>query len=312
MNDEKQFRRLAIRVKITRWLITIGISIVVLFLAAIGGYWLTQKQAGKASKADDHFMELAAQVMAPNITVSDRYLADTNFMGGKVTSHRYKEIEGYRESWSPMVQAYSWSWLGNQSSETMNAVDETTTAAYDRLTQHKVPLFYNPQVKQPDIKRATDIDKVAGSKGAVAEVAVSFERPLTYAQIQQRLPKKLHAVWYWAGVSPKADATFMDNNYLGVQADAQGHLRQTKDENDYQSFHRALTEFVKLGWDSSYNNFSLHKYAKTYAQQNPTLKTAKFSGVIVTGDSENFKPLVDASWIYSSSAGFFQQRSVIK
>ncbi|MFC6261654.1 anti sigma factor C-terminal domain-containing protein [Levilactobacillus fujinensis] len=312
MNDEKKFRQLAIRVKVVRWLITIGIVIVVLLVGAVGGYWWTQKQAGRESQREDRFIELVSTVMAPNISVSDRYLADTNFMGGKVTSHRYKDIEGYHEAWSPIVQAYSWSWLGNKSSGALNAADTSEDGAYDRLTQHKIPLFYNPKVKDPSVKRTADVTKVARTKQAVAEVAVSFDHPLTYAQIQQRLPKNLHAVWYWIGVDSKADATFMDNNFLGVQANSKGHLVVNKYENYYRSFHQNLERLGKWDWDYGYTNFSLKKYAQKYAKQYPTLKTAKFSGAIVTGDSENFKPLNQANWIYASSAGFFQQRTAIK
>lgn len=309
MNDEKKFRQLAMRVKVVRWLITIGIVIVVLLVGAIGGYWWTQKKAGQESRREDRFIEQVSTVMSPNIEVSDRYLADTNFMGGKVTSHRYKDIEGYREAWSPIVQPYSWTWLGNQSGDTLNSTDTTNHAAYDRLTQHKIPLFYNPKVKHPDVQRAADVNRVARTKGAVAEVAVSFAHPLTYTQIQQRLPKNLHAVWYWIGVGPKADATFMDNNFLGVQADSQGHMVATKDENYYRSFRQTLKQ-LDVGY--GYNNFNIGEYAHKYAKQYPTLKTAKFAGVIVTGDSENFKPLANADWIYASSAGFFQQRTAIK
>ena len=309
MNDEKKFRQLAIRVKVVRWLVTIGIVIAVLLVGAIGGYWWTQQQAGKESRREDRFIEQVSTVMSPNISVSDRYLADTNFMGGKVTSHRYKDIEGYHEAWSPIVQPYSWTWLGNQSGDTLNSTDTTDNGAYDRLTQHKIPLFYNPKMKHPDVHRAADVNKVARTKGAVAEVAVSFDHPLTYAQIQQRLPKKLHAVWYWIGVSPKADATSMDNNFLGVQANSKGHMVATKYENYYRSFRQTLE---KLDFGYGYNGFNVGEYAHKYAKQYPTLKTAKFAGAIVTGNSENFKPLANADWIYASSAGFFQQRTAIK
>lgn len=312
MNEGQKFRRLAMRVKLVRWLVTIVIVIVVIFVGAIGGYWWTQRQAAKASNDRTQMMTLISTVMSPNIETSDQYLADTNFMGGKVTSHRYKDIEGYRESWSPLVEPYSWSWLGTQSSTTLNATDTTDAGAYDRITQHKVPVFYNPQFKHPDVKRASDVTKVAATKGAVAEVALTFKRPLTYAQIQQRLPRKLHAVWYWIGVGAKADPTMMDNTFLGIQANAQGHLQQGKYTHPYRDFRQAAQQLHKLTWDDQYDNYSPAKYLQSYVTRYPTQKTAKFAGVIVTGDSENFQPLTQDKWLYASSAGFFQARTAIK
>lgn len=313
MNEAQKFRRLALRVKVVRWLVTVVIVIVVVLVGAIGGYGWTQHQAAKESDELTQYMSGLSTVMSPNIETSDQYLADTNFMGGKVTSHRYKDIEGYRESWSPLVEPYSWSWLGTQSATmTLNATDTTNTGAYDRLTQHKVPLFYNPRVKHPDVKRATDVTKVAATKGAVAEVALTFKHPLTYAQIQRQLPRKLHAVWYWIGTGAKADPTMMDNTFMGVQANSQGHLQQGKYTHPYRDFRQAAKQLQKMTWDAQYDGFSPAKYLKSYVTRYPTQKTAKFAGVIVTGNSENFQPLTQANWFYASSAGFFQARTAIK
>lgn len=291
--DNKQFEKMAFKVKLKRWLITILIVIITVPVMLGIGYKFTQSLAGHQTQLLNNKMETVQEIAAPNIQISDQALDDSSFWGGKVVSHQYKEIDGYRISWSTAEGQYNWAfnWLSNN-----GLIDTTRTAAYTRLTQQKVPMFYNNQVTNPNIRKATELPAVAKMKGYVAEVALTFNQPLSYQQIQSRLPKNLHANWYWLGVSGKADPTLEENHFLGIQSIEKGGQLTN---SDYQTFN----SYLKKSDLGTYNNFSLTDYAHQYAKQHRTLKQAKFAGVIVTGKSENFKALRNRSWITESSVG---------
>lgn len=312
MNESKKFRRLARWVKIRRWLITVGIAVIVVGAALPIAYKLTQMRAAKESNAIMQAMTLNQEIMAPNIQTSDQYLGNTSIMGGEVISHRYKEIEGYRVPWSTASGNYTW--LGGGGDTLANATDWGDTAdggLYDRLTQQKIPLFYNTRVKKPEIKVTQAISQVARSQRAVAEMAITFKQPLTYQQIRAKLPAKLHAQWYWIGVDGQADSTMMDNNFLGLQVPSVKHSGRLTTA-DYQPFVAALREEGQASSGMSYDKFDLSKFARKYVKQHPTLRQAKFAGVIVTGNSEDFTALTQANWIYASSVGIFKPRTGIK
>ncbi|GHP13577.1 hypothetical protein YK48G_10020 [Lentilactobacillus fungorum] len=295
MNNE-QFEKMAFKVKLKRWLITILIVIVTVPVVLVVGYKFSQSLAGRQTQLLNDKMETVQAIAAPNIQISDQIVDDTSIWGGKVISHQYKEIDGYRIPWSTAVGQYNWSfnWIPNNS-----LIDTTRTAAYTRLTQQKVPLFYNNQVPNPNIKKAAELPAVAKMKGYVAEMAITFKQPLTYRQIQSRLPSNLHANWYWLGVGGQADPTIEDNHFLGIQSIQRGGKL---DNLSYQAFRKSLKKVSNTALDS-YNGFSLTDYAHQYAKKYPTLKQAKFAGIILTGKSENFKQLLNQDWIAESSAG---------
>ncbi|WP_054747118.1 anti sigma factor C-terminal domain-containing protein [Lentilactobacillus rapi] len=287
---------MAFKVKLKRWLITILIVIITVPIMFGIGYKFTQSLAGHQTQLLSNKMETVQEIAAPNIQISDQALDDSSFWGGKVVSHQYKEIDGYHIPWSTIVGQYNWSF---NSIPTTSLIDTTPTAAYTRLTQQKIPLFYNNNVAKPNVKKAFELPAVAKMTGYVAEVAITFKKPLTYQQIQARLPHNLRAAWYWIGVSGKADPTFEQNNFLGIQS---GLPAGKLSSLDYRYFQKSLKK-VSASTLHSYNNFSLSGYAHKYAKQHPTLKQAKFAGVIVTGKSENFKALRNRSWITESSVG---------
>jgi len=310
MNESKKFRRLALWVKIRRWGITVLIAILVVLAAMPVAYKLTQMRAAKESNEIMRTMEMDNELMAPNIEVSDHYLGNTSVMGGQVISHRYKDIEGYRIPWSPVIQNYSWLTSGGGDALS-NATDQSTTALYDRVTEQKIPMFFNARATRPNLKATHDLRKVAATKGAVVEMALTFKQPLTYQQVRAKLPAKVHPQWYWIGVSGTADPTSMDNNLLGYNVKNLAHPERLSQDN-YRRFYLGLVKAGETASGMSYDGFNIYKYAGQYAKRYPKGSQAKFAGVIVTGNSEGFQSLTKANWIYASSAGFFRQRSVIK
>jgi len=303
VNEEQQFQKLARRVKWRRWGITIGLILVIMIGGGLAFVQMTRVKAKRASDEINRSFDVINAVLSPNIQISDQFLENSDFFGGTVVSHRYKEIDGAHENWSANRGPYTW--LLGRGGGFSNAADITDTAAYDRVTQHKIPLFYNVDRQKSEVQRAHEVRQVVRQKHYLAEVALTFDHRLTLQQIKAKLPAGVHANWYWAGVSGKADATMMDNNFIGFQGANQAKFTA----ENYRWFrHEALSTASGM----TYNGFDVLAYANRFAKRYPKLEQAKFAGVIVTGKSAAFKPLTQAKWVATSSVGYFQPDTGIK
>lgn len=316
MKTDIEFNRLARRVRWKRWLITIGIAVVVSFGLVVGGYQLLQHLAAKSSDRDMDYLQVTAEILAPNLQSSDRYLANTTIQGGQVVSHRYKEIAGQRVAWSPAVTNYSW--LGTELGTAINATDWGNTRqdrVYDRITQQRVPQFYDVSRRptKTDPRWQQDLATVARTSHQVAEVALTFKHPLTYAAIQRKLPRSLTAAWYWIGTKDSASPE-LTNDYLGIAggddgAPGTGRLTTT----NYRYFRSALKQANReFGGTLRTGGLDVFKFGAQYAQRYPSLQTAKFAGVIVTGNSAAFKQLGHPDWVAASSAGIVMPQTAIQ
>lgn len=292
MKQDQQFEKLAFRIKLKRWLFTILLIVILFPVLAMVGYKATQSLAARQSTQLMSEMDTRQSLMSPNIQISDLMIGNSNVGGGTIVSHQYKDIDGYRIPWQTVQGKYNWAYHEMQSN---NLVDSYDSAAYTRATQTKIPLFYNNTVESPNVKKVSEIKSVSTMKDYVGEVALTFRQPLTYKQILRKLPSGIQANWFWLGVSGRADPTIENNNFLGIQSTS-GKLAPS----DYKIFSKDLREANDLG---TINNFSLTHYAHQYAKKYPSLNRAKFAGVIVTGKTENFKPLRNQTWITESSVG---------
>ena len=71
MNEDKQFEKLARKVKFRRWLITLATVVITVPIMLLLMYRGTQYLSGIQSQQLNQKMEIAETVMAPNIQLSD-------------------------------------------------------------------------------------------------------------------------------------------------------------------------------------------------------------------------------------------------
>ncbi|BDR59639.1 anti sigma factor C-terminal domain-containing protein [Xylocopilactobacillus apicola] len=300
MSEDQEFARLARNIKIKKWLLTFVMVFCTIILVALFAYKIDAALTRRQHDRLDRRMQIEYQLMSPNIEISDRYISEAGaFAGGKLISHRYKEIDGYRIPWSPQEGKYTF-W----SEEILmgDMIDFAGDQAYDRQTQTKIPIFYNKYAKlKPGrifpVKKVNEIGQVAKMKGYVAEVALTFKEPLTYEEINRKLPDKIKGNWYWFGMGTSKELCAYNNQYLGFQVNRHNRLK-----GDYRDGVEMIKSNPKVNL-GEFNSFSYSDYLKNYFKKYPTIDKAKFAGVIITGKSENFAPLVGASWIYASSVG---------
>ncbi|WP_034994563.1 sigma factor regulator N-terminal domain-containing protein [Liquorilactobacillus vini] len=181
----KKMKKKIRKMKLQRLLLTIGLIILLVPVILAVIYKTTQNLAGNQSWQLMNDFEVKEELLSPNISSDDNYLSTTSFWGGTVTSHRYKEIDGYRIPWSTLIGNYSWS--GYQE-DAMNQAgvdyDEETAQAYDRQTQQKIPLFYSLKHHYRAAANLNQLKQISQVKNSVAEVALTFSKPLTYQQIK--------------------------------------------------------------------------------------------------------------------------------
>ncbi|BDR55504.1 anti sigma factor C-terminal domain-containing protein [Xylocopilactobacillus apis] len=301
MNEEQKFERLARKVKVKRWLAMIGLSIVTALAVLLITY---QVMKGLVRNQSSHLFEemsIQSQIMSPNIEISDQLLADDTNLKGKIVSHRYKKIDGYRVPWSNFEGRYGLFRRRILDDSTTDSDSMNGEQVFDRVTQNKIPTFYNRKyVKSSNSftqTKVNEISKLNQMKGYVAELAITFKKPMTYDEIKKLFPKNLRTEWYWIGMSGTGAGSNQSDQYIGFQAD-NGVLKS----DYYKWFCKYLLE-APASLLGKHSNFNGSKFAKDYAKKYPKLSDAKFEGVIITGKSENFKQIENADWIENSSIG---------
>ena len=79
------------------------------------------------------------------------------------------------------------------------------SGTYTRELRQKYPVFYNINAK--GTKDSNSIPKKLASvkemPSQLVEVAVTFDKPYTYKEIQQMIPNNLKINWYWIGSQSK-------------------------------------------------------------------------------------------------------------
>jgi hypothetical protein len=283
----------------------IAAGVVVVAGLVIGfGYKGTQKlSANQSNQAVQEMTDLNA-VASPNVSV-DTLVLDSDVFGGRVRNNRSKNIDGYVINWSPLSQSYNWLSHGMivHNGFLADGVNHEGNGQYavDAVTKRKVPVFYNPNISKYDMKEVNDSAKVASMKNYVAEVGVTFDKAYSYKEIQKMVPKELLTAWYWMTPASKVDYTLDDSNQLvGINGEEDtGKIRNENWSEFKDSAKRLSTKSYLVG--------AFRKDVKV-AGKAKSLDEAKFSGIILTGKSENFKTLVGKSWVKTASSGATIQR----
>lgn len=178
--------------------------------------------------------------------------------------------------------------------------------AYSNGSYIKVPQFFNIKNKAIDewtAKPAQELPLVSEMSGQLVEVALTFDKPYSYEELQSMLPANLKQNWFWLGTYSDYNVADMDvSNLFGFQV-MKGDL-QYSFEIFRSKLPEALTDkyghiIVTLKGGGYSSKKELEHIHKTYQKA----EDCKFSGVILTGKAENFAQLENQDWIYASSIG---------
>lgn len=313
-NLGKDFTSFANKTKWKRWGITAWIALVIISMVAsltwnINSHYMEKAYFKTSEKAFAYFTSAA-----PNIIANNQIIDDYGIFSSNIHSDTYKDVDGYHVPWC----SYNFGFgtlgttnLGIPFSSPINSEN----GYYTQDTGQKIATFFSTKVDYHSkdytgILPTHDADKISKLSNHVAEVAVTFNQSYSYNDIQKMIPKNLLINWYWIGYNnPTSAIVAAQGNWYGLMSNSSptktnsnSQLNGKLDDKSYASFIKNL-QVITQSQQLIINNFNLTKDALKQSQKYPSLKTAKFSGVILTGRTKNFENLDKNSWVYATNVG---------
>lgn len=200
MKTLSNFEQIAKKNKRKNWLKTVLLS-TLLTLAVTGGvyYLLEKKTSSNGEKMMENYLTLS-EIAYPNIDyISWGYETTSNF-SGQFYSNRMKDIDGILVPFEKYTASYSISRTYNiNQDESLNLLDGGRSH-YTYGNHYKVPIFYGTKnSEEGNLQVTKDIDFVPKLTGQAVEVAITFDKAYTLAEIEKKIPDNLKLNWIWIG-----------------------------------------------------------------------------------------------------------------
>lgn len=269
--------------------IVITSIIVVLILLPIiyktGNYF-----AAKSSTKLHEQLFLHNQIAEPNIQIDSQVTSNTSMFGGNIVTNRSKNINGYLVQWSTLTSSYDWLRIHIDYNELIPGSYwyGTEFYEYDKQTKNKVSIFYHPSIQKYFDGVQNDLGAISQMENQVVEVAISFDRPYTLQEIQAKIPDNLNIVWLYM-TSPIVDES---KGSTGVPV--YGFDPSDSPKKAYNSFIEALKKY-----DANGDNETIQKFLNL--NKNKQFDEVKILGVMLTGQTQNFKVLENQDFIRGAS-----------
>ncbi|BBC75122.1 hypothetical protein LLCC_0726 [Lactococcus cremoris] len=313
-NLNNDFHNFATKTKLKRWGITSWIAMTIFSAFIVIAWQVNSALMEKNYFKTFDFSTATLTAAAPNIGYNNQIINDYGIFNSNLHSDTYKDIDGYRVPWQAFDFAFGVSNVGTLSLDTLGTM-ENSNAYFTQTTNQKIASFFSTKTNYKSkeyygIFPTRDAGKISQLANHVAEAAVTFDKPYSYKEIQKMIPEDLLINWYWIGYNnTKSLAAASQTNWFGLMSNSNhtgngnnSQLTGKLDNAAYQDFKKSLTEIAKTN-QITINDFSPSKDALKQVKKYPTLKSAKFSGVILTGQTKNFANLDKNPWVYASNVG---------
>ncbi|MGG3805941.1 sigma factor regulator N-terminal domain-containing protein [Metabacillus fastidiosus] len=264
--------------------------IVVLLLLPIlyktGNYF-----AAKSSQRLHDRLFLHNAIAEPNIQIDSQVTSNSSTFGGNIVTNRSKNINGYLVQWSTLTSSYDWLSIKIDYNELIpgSYSSDTEFYEYDKQTKKKVATFYHPSI-QEYYSVENELKEISQMENYVAEVAISFNKPYTFKEIQSKIHDNLNIVWLYM-TSPIADES---NGPAGVPV--YGFFPSDSPKEGYDSFIDSLKKSDTHGDDETIQEF-------LNSNKNKQFDEVKILGLMLTGQTKNFKALENQDFIRGASVG---------
>ena len=265
--------------------------IVVLILLPIlyktGNYF-----AAKSSTRLHEQLFLHNAIAEPNIQIDSQVTSNSSMFGGNIVTNRSKNINGYLVQWSTLTSSYDWLRINIDHNELIPGFywSDTEFYEYDKQTKNKVATFYHPSIQEYYDGIQNELGEISQMENHVAEVAISFNQPYTLQEIQAKIPDNLNIVWLYM-TSPIADES---KGPAGMPV--YGFDPSDSPKEAYSSFIDALEKY-----DANGNNETIQEFLNS--NKNKQFDEVKILGVMLTGQTQNFKALENQDFIRGASVG---------
>lgn len=272
------------------------------FLIWLGLSFLATQQY---SQLEDYYYRRTA-IAFPNMQRDNARITSASHLKGTYQANLIKDIDGIPVKYEEIEANFSvMNWQHDLLADVVlpsSVEQDRTEMAYSYKSHQKAALFFNPKARYnpEDIirKPAQEFPYLADMKGQLVEVAISFDKQYTLAELEEKLPKNLKINWYWIG----------SVSDLNTSNQAVRHLfgwtpRKQWLEPSYEEFYSLLEGFSQSEEAKEMGQEELAEDVKAHLASDGKLRKATFGGVILTGKAENFAGLEDQDWIFASSIG---------
>lgn len=271
-------------------IVIISILVVLILLPVL--YKTGNFFAAKSSMRLHDRLFLHNEIAEPNIHIDSQVTSNSSMFGGTIVTNRSKNLNGYLVQWSTLTSSYDWLRTNIDYNELIPGFYWTDTEfyEYDKQTKHKVATFYHPAIKEYYDGVQNELREISQMENHVAEVAISFDKPYSFAEIEAKIPDNLNIVWLYM----TSAMTNESNGPAGMPV--YGFDPSGSPKDGYDSFLHALDKYDSNGTDEAIQQFLKENENKPFAEV-PIL------GVLLTGQTQNFKDLEGQAFIRGASVG---------
>lgn len=237
---------------------------------------------------------LMEHITTPNYSL----VQDVNrgkLFGGEIEYNAVKIIEGVPLSWGKEVYQYSFlnsfKRISSRNSFDFDEGDPSSRHIYHTDTMRREMQFYHPRASYKNY--LNDISLLDKYSGKFAEMAVSFDKNYTVAEIKKMLPEQITPVWYWVDTNDSlsflqiTDTPMAAHYVYGFDAEGGSDVIHDGTEKD---FIRAIKSGLEA--KGKYENEYKRIYDFLRKDKNkPLFYDVKIIGVVVTGTTEDLKKL---------------------
>jgi len=268
------------------------ISIIIVLAALTTIYKAGNYFAAKSTTRLHDALFLNNEISQPNVQIDSQVTSSSTMFGGNIVTNRSKNIDGYVVQWSTLTSSYDWFRSNIDTNELVPGFywHSKELYQYDKQTKQKVGTFYHPSIKDYYGGIKNDISAVSQMKNHVAEVAISFNEPYTLKEIQEQIPDNLNIVWLYMA-SPIVDESKGPAGMPVYGFDPSGSPKE-----GYNEFIKNLKKYNADAEDETIQKFLASNKDKSFDK-------VKILGMMVTGQTQNFKALENKDFIRGASAG---------
>ncbi len=285
--------KIALKKAKRKQLLKIIITSIIVVLILIPIFYKTGNYfAAKGSTRLHESLFLHNAIAEPNIQIDSQVTANSSMFGGNIISNRSKNINGYVVPWSTLTSSYDWLRYDIDNNELIPGFywSDTDFYEYDKQTKNKVATFYHPSIHEYFDGVQNELSEVSQMENYVAEVAISFDKPYTLKEIQAKIPDNLSIVWLYMA-SRIADES---KGPLGVSI--YGFDPSSSPKDAYDGFIDALKKYNDRGRNEPIQEF-------LNSNKNKKWDEVGILGVMLTGQTQNFKALENQSFVRGASVG---------
>ncbi|HEM2865335.1 anti sigma factor C-terminal domain-containing protein [Streptococcus suis] len=288
---------------------TVGLSSIVgivLLLSSI--YALRLFSNYRSQQAQEHFNRVL-QVTYPNVDVERFYVNEIGIVSGYVDYNLSKDLAGVPFAFGHLEVDYNL--YGIFANFGQYFPEGSEEYYYHQDSNSKLPIFYNTKTASG----RQELSYTKEMKGQLIEVAITFDKKYTLAEIRNMVPNNLKKNWYWIGT----EKSQLRTEYLSLvslfgldseQLQAVTAEVATDDLVPYTSPLTVMKELVDYQGDYALSpeikgdvQAYVDKFGDPDFTQQAEIDKLEFAGVILTGRAEDFAELENADWIYASSIG---------